>query len=205
MAVVFKTVGRQNFVYDKRLGGRHQIGVALEGGVGALNGLRRGRAVDIRPVAIHLRLHGAIAQQGQRVLQVLVQGGVVFDHGLDAGESRDGGAQGPQAVALVTAPGQQAQGHRRVQQALQGGLAHLGLLGQGPQGLWLLDALKNRQPHTGQQHLGVDKAGHQVKHLLRAALGDPARQGVADAPAVKLLAGEAAVQPFVCQFAPGGT
>ena len=132
-----------------------------------------------------MRLH-FIPQQGQGVAHIVKQDGVVLNHQAQTGVCCHGRTEWAQVIALVAAHFQQAQCHRRLQQALHGGGMHAAVLRQLLQlhGLFA-QQLKQVQPDAGQQHLRVHKTRHDFKQLGCASARDPACQRIADGPAVK--------------------
>ena len=158
------------------------------------------RAAGIRPVTRQRGLPGWRAQQGQRIGQVGIQQRMVLHHRGQRGIADHRRAQRPQAVQRwVVSPlltRQQPQCHGRIQQALAGRQRQVQ---QGRQGLGaggaLGQAIKQLQPHTGQQDLAVAEAGHQIKKLPGTAAGDGAGEGEGRRPAPKGRAGQALVTP----------
>ena len=198
--MVVKTVAGQYLVDHKGLRGRHQVGVA-----GVFFGLRLGHlrrlcAVllpfqGVRPVLGHGAGLARALQHGYRVLHVLVEHRVVLDHGANARVPGHRRTQRAQAVAALAAQIEQAQRQRRLQQTLQTGSGQTRPLRQLVQAARLLGhRLQDAQAHAGQQHLRIDKTGHQVKHLAHAAARHPPCQGIGHAPAVQGGAGHPAVQ-----------
>ena len=176
-AVPVKRIGRQNFLDDKGLRRRHQLGVAGVGlGASVVGGLLG--VAGIGPVVAHRTLPRSL-QDGHRVVHVLVEQLVVLDHGLDARVADHRCPQGSQAITLLAALLEQAQRHSRLHQALQASSRHPCESGQFLQGFGgLLDVREQVQPNTAQQHLGMDKARHQVEHLACSVLGEPTGERV---------------------------
>ena len=206
LLVGVKVVCGQHLVNHKRLGSRHQLGVARHFVVLPRAGAILVGVLRVRPVSGHFALRHLVAQQGHGVVHVVVERRVVLDHGAQTGVPGHRRAQGPQAVAIGATPLEQPQGHRRLQQALQGmgrDLAHQRQLLQAARGLGHF--FQNLKAHASQQDLRIDKTSHQVKHLARAALGDPACEGVGHAPAVHGAGGEPSIPPAVDGVAPSGS
>ena len=131
--VVVKAVAGQDFVHHKGLRRRHQVGVA-----GIFVGLCQASTGGclstwfkcVGPVLRHSAGLPRALQHGHRVLHVLVQHGVVLDHGAYAGVAGHGRTQRPQAIAALAAQVEQTQGQGRLQQPLQTGRWQAGQLRQ---------------------------------------------------------------------------
>ena len=126
--MVGESVGGDHLVNHEGLRGGHQVRIAAHL-VGLPAALSRCAwlGLGIGPVFGHLALGQLVQQQGHRVLQVLVENRVVFDHGPQAGVASHWGAQGAQAVAALPTQLKQPQRPGRLQQALQGRGWHLAL------------------------------------------------------------------------------
>ena len=108
---------------------------------------------DSEPLRLRLQAPRAL-QHGHRVLHVLVQHGVVLDHGAYAGVAGHGRTQGPQAIAALAAQVEQTQGQGRLQQPLQTGCWQAGQWRQLFQAARLFgNGFQDAQAHAGQQDL----------------------------------------------------
>ena len=166
-----------------------------------LRGLLLAAAGGVGPVGMHARQLRAL-QQAQGVAQIGVEQGVVLDHGAQAGVGGHRCAQRAQSVT-GTAHFDQTQAQGRADQALQAVGWHGAHLlqfrqGSGPH----QQGLEPTQAHTGQQHLAVHKASHQLEQLLGSPPHDQPTHGVEQGPAVQARAAQPLVQPVQPALAP---